>query len=115
MRPQGRKERMEKKGGNRLLDNIGVGWNGHAETCFSSAKLATRFLVGGRRRGPRRRRPRRVSVDVDVAVRVERSGATCPPKNYYLPLISWVLRLICVVRYSGVGSKRRQIKPAANC
>ena len=35
----------------------------------------------------------RLAVDV-VAVRVERSGVTCLPKNYYLPLIYRVLRLI---------------------
>ena len=36
----------------------------------------------------------RLVVDLEVAVRVERSDATCLPKKILLPLISCVLRLI---------------------
>ena len=56
-----------------------------------------------------------VVVNVDVAVRVERSGAICLSKNYFSPLISCVLRLIRVVRCSVGGSRKRQIKPTTNC
>ena len=39
----------------------------------------------------------RLVVDLKVAVRVERSDATCLPKKILLPLIYCVLRLISVV------------------
>ena len=60
----------------------------HAETYYSSAKV-------GQKREPVFRLVVDVVDVVDVvAVRVERSGVTCLPKNYYLPLISCVSRLI---------------------
>ena len=63
------------------------GWNVHAETYYSRAQV-------GQKRKPVFRLVVNVLDVVDVAVRVERSGVTCLPKNYYLPLISCVSRLI---------------------